>query len=61
MPKLLTLALCLFAFTLPVPIFVWGNTANWRAALHAWKQYGIWMGALYGIGLLTWAGMGFPT
>lgn len=60
MPKLVLLALCLFACTLPVPLFVWGNTTNWRAALAAWKQFSLWMGALYLLGLIVWLGMGAP-
>lgn len=54
MPSLLKLALCLFAVTLPVPLWVWGMTTSWRAALHAWKQFLVWMGALYAVGLVVW-------
>lgn len=61
MPKILMLALYLFAFTLPVPLFVWAASTNWRKALEAWAWFGGWMGALYFIGFLTWLGMGAPT
>lgn len=55
-PKLVLLGLCLFAMTLVVPAFIWGNTSNWRRAFDAWKENAIYLGALYGIGLLFWLG-----
>ena len=60
MPSVLKLALALFALTLVVPLFVWGNTTSWRAAFTAWKQFAAWMGALYLIGLVAWLFMSTP-
>jgi hypothetical protein len=60
MPKLLLLALSLFALTLVVPLFVWGMSQSWRTAFNAWRQYATYMGCLYALGLLTWLGMGAP-
>jgi hypothetical protein len=60
MPSILKLALCLFSLTLIVPAICWGNSGSWRVALIAWKQFAVYMGALYLIGILTWLGMGAP-
>lgn len=58
MPSELKLALILFGMTLVVPLWVWGMSASWRTAWHAWKQFAAWMGALYLLGgvvaLFTW-------
>jgi hypothetical protein len=53
---LLLLALCLFGFTLVVPLLVWPMT-NWRTALSAWWQYGRYMLILYAVGAVVWAGI----
>jgi len=60
MPKLLLLALCLFACTLPGPLIVWANSADWRQGLKAWVGFASWMGALYALGLVVWLFMPTP-
>ncbi len=57
MPKLLLLALFLVGCTAVVPLIVWGNSGSWRTALRAWWEFGRYMLALYGIGLIVWLGM----
>lgn len=39
MPSWLTLTLFILGCTMVVPIFVWGNTMNWRRALEAWWEF----------------------
>lgn len=61
MPPWLLLPLAMLGLSLTVPLFVLGLTAgNWRAALKAWKQYGLVMlalavpGIIAGVWVLIW-------
>ena len=54
MPGWLILVCTLVGLSLVVPLFVLGNTAgNWRAALRAWKQYGLLMACLMAPAFIT--------
>ena len=54
------LALYLLAHTLVVPALVWAHSTSWRLALHAWKQYAAWMGAMYALAFVVWLFMAPP-
>lgn len=55
MPSWLLLPVTLLCLSAVVPLYVLGITAgNWRAALKAWKQYLMVIGALALPGLLMW-------
>lgn len=57
MPSWLLLSLVLLGMSSVVPLFVLGMSGgNWRAALKAWKQYGMVIGALALPGIVAWLG-----
>ena len=57
MPSILKLALFIFASTLVVPLMVWGQSSDWRTALHAWKQYSLYLGGMLALGFVVWVFM----
>lgn len=54
MPSWLLLLLFVIGCTLVVPVFVWGNTANWRVALRSWRFFALMLLVLAIPGIVTW-------
>ena len=50
MLQILKVAASIAALSLVIPIFIWMGTGNFRHAMHAWKQWALYMGGMAVVG-----------